>query len=156
MKTQAKYFKYVMMHRWYAFIGCVKMGLWWQGIIHDLSKLSKAEWMPYLHWFHTPQGIKFKGESFTHTRYKEEFDKAWLHHLHTNPHHWQFWIMPDSQVILAMPEKYVKEMVADWSAAGRAQGHGDDLMAWYERNKDMMKLHPETIQLVEALVYAPR
>lgn len=54
--------------------------------------------------------------------------------------------------VLPMPEKYAREMVADWSGAGRALGHGNDVVPWYRKNKDKMQLHPDTRVLVEELV----
>ncbi len=52
----------------------------------------------------------------------EAYDRAWLHHLHNNPHHWQYWVMPPEfnpdgdhdNGCLKMPEEYVLEMIADW------------------------------------------
>ena len=53
-----------------------------------------------------------------------------------------------------MPEHFVREMVADWIGAGRAQGHGDDIVPWYRRNAHIMVLHPQTSLLVEHLLSA--
>jgi uncharacterized protein DUF5662 len=53
---------------------------------------------------------------------------------------------------LPMPEKYLREMIADWIGAGRAQGHGDDVEGWYERNKEKMVLHPDTRARLEDLL----
>ncbi|HCF70962.1 MAG TPA: hypothetical protein DER33_05135 [Syntrophomonas sp.] len=54
-----------------------------------------------------------------------------------------------------MPEKYVKEMVADWRGAGLAQGQADTL-AWYHANKHKIILHPATRSQVEQLLYNSR
>ena len=51
-----------------------------------------------------------------------------------------------------MPQDYVREMVADWTGAGLAQGHGDDVVPWYQANKDKMVLHPATRREVETLI----
>lgn len=55
-------------------------------------------------------------------------------------------------LVLPMPERYVREMVADWSGAGRAQGHGSDPRPWYRKNRDKMVLHPATRRRIEALL----
>lgn len=52
-----------------------------------------------------------------------------------------------------MPEVYIREMVADWIAAGLAQGHGNDVIPWYEKNRERIKLHEDTRKRVEELVY---
>lgn len=44
---------------------------------------------------------------------------------------------------------YAKEMLADWQGAGRAQGHGDNTLGWYAKNRDKMLLHPETRAWIE-------
>lgn len=50
---------------------------------------------------------------------------------------------------LPMPEKYVREMVADWMGAGRAYtGSWDDLPKWLEQNAEKMILHPKTVVLL--------
>lgn len=42
-----------------------------------------------------------------------------------------------------MSELYMREMLADWRGAGKAQGK-PDTVAWYRDNRDKMKLHPDT------------
>ena len=75
---------------------------------HDESKYSKEEWDAYLNYFYPDEN---------HPKDDNAFDLAWLHHLHNNPHHWQYWILQrdnGEQVPLDMPEKYVIEMLCDW------------------------------------------
>ena len=52
---------------------------------------------------------------------------------------------------LAIPPHYVREMVADWIGAGRAQGK-PDVAAWYAANAAKMVLHDDTRALVERLM----
>jgi hypothetical protein len=54
-------------------------------------------------------------------------------------------------VALEMPERYVREMVADWAGAGRALGK-PDTRGWYEANKQNIILHPATRARVETLL----
>lgn len=49
---------------------------------------------------------------------------------------------------LPMPDRYRREMVADWRGAGRAYGN-TDTAGWYHRNKKGIILHPETREWVE-------
>lgn len=83
---------------------------------HDRSKWSEAEFPGYAR--------HFKGGGAP-----DLFASAWLHHIHHNPHHWQHWIFSDgyapknSQVengVVAMPNVYALEMIADWMGASRA------------------------------------
>jgi len=85
---------------------------------------------------------------------KEAFDLAWRHHQRRQPHHWQYWLLTlDSgeTFALKMPDRFVKEMVADWMGAGRALGF-PDTAGWYARNKDRMLLECSTRDRVEQLL----
>lgn len=123
MNKHWQYFKYVIRHKWYTLIECAKLGIFWRGIVHDLSKFSKAEWGPYVEWFYgerisvlntemsEPGPYKFgqivkyngwdcvvasKGDTSTGLlplRYKQAFDMAWNNHQKRNKHHWQYWIL---------------------------------------------------------------
>ncbi len=90
-------------------------------------------------------------------RVAQQFDRAWLHHIHCNPHHWQHWVLSqdDGEVkCLEMPTHFAREMVADWIGAGVAQGKTGKtaVLVWYEKNKQSIKLHDRTRELVESLV----
>ena len=52
---------------------------------------------------------------------------------------------------LPMPERYVREMVADWVGAGRALGK-PDTRGWYEANRRNIVLHPDSRAMVERLL----
>lgn len=74
---------------------------------HDKSKYAEDEWEPYVNYFY---GKKTKAV-------EQEFNYAWLHHIHSNPHHWQYWVLihDDEPIeILDMPYEYIIEMVCDW------------------------------------------
>jgi hypothetical protein len=82
----------------------------------------------------------------------EAFNRAWLHHQKWNKHHWQYWVMPEdtpsnpsgNPKVLEIPERYAREMVADWIGAGRAITGSWDVRGWYSKNRDHIKLHPNT------------
>lgn len=83
------------------------------------------------------------------------FDAAWNHHQKRQPHHWQYWLLTlDSGEThaLPMPEKYVREMLADWAGAGRAITGRRDPRPWYKAKQKKMQLHPDTKRLVERLL----
>ncbi len=153
-----KYLRYLIKHKWYTFQECRKRGIWWAGLTHDLSKFRPSEWGPYLEKFYGDPncciyvamgemstldvlGLEASGHKFQE-QVDYEFDEAWLHHIHRNPHHWQYWLLQEDDgdlKVLEMPMRYRKEMVADWIGAGKATGH-PDTPAWYEKNKDKIKL----------------
>lgn len=51
---------------------------------------------------------------------------------------------------LPMPDEFIAEMLADWMGAGRAIRGYWDVWKWYEQNKAVIVLHPETRKKVEA------
>jgi hypothetical protein len=152
-----KYLWYVLRHRWFVFIECCKLGIPWQGLIHDLSKFRPSEFFPYSRHFHGAGAKEWRDKT---GYYKPTdtgdaaFDFAWFLHQKRNAHHWQYWIFPSGpskDKVLQMPEKYIREMVADWRGAGRAQ-HRPDTVAWWTANKDKMVTTNYTRRYVEYLL----
>lgn len=89
MRRHIAYLKYVIRHKWYVFLACLRFGLFWRGIKHDWTKFLLSEWMPYARTFYAPDGSG---------QYKPDplFDRAWNHHQKANSHHWQYWLLsPD-------------------------------------------------------------
>ncbi len=163
MNKHIGYASYVLRHKWYVFLECRKLGITWQGLTHDLSKLLPREWYPYANHFYGPDTEHKDG---THTPKKgihtgrdetgyynaaetgdAAFDLAWLSHQNLNPHHWQWWVLAKDGggvKILPISHKYRLEMIADWRGASRAQGSKSTVTQWYMANRDKMQLHPIT------------
>jgi hypothetical protein len=115
--------------------------------VHDLSKFYPSEWGPYRD--------NFFGEKPVPSEVKESFIVAWGYHQMRNPHHWEHWVMRQSDgtyTPLKMPRRYVLEMVADWVGAGRAITGTTDIVFWYAENRDGIVLHPDTRREVDCLV----
>ena len=145
-----KYLSYVIRHKWYVFIECCKLGIPISGVLHDLSKFRPSEFFPYMIHFQVRKRKTLKhGYSKRDDPNKDEvFDLAWLKHIHRNPHHWQYWILIEdtspTPKVIPMPERFRKEMLADWKGAGKAQGFGDNTVEWYLKHEKDMILHQET------------
>jgi hypothetical protein len=164
MTMHLQYLRYILRHKWYVFQECCKLGIVWRGIWHDLSKFRPDEWLPYARYFYgtyrkqadlTVYEKTYYWDVRTQESVSDEFDGAWLRHIHRNPHHWQWHILREDDggvKVLEMPWDDMLEMVADWRGAGKAQGKGDNTEAWYGENKGKMKLHPRTRQVVEELI----
>jgi hypothetical protein len=134
------YLYYVLVHKFYVFVAGRALGLpLLQLLAHDLSKFSKAEWGPYAR-------IKPYFGRFAEAppELVAAFDVAWEHHWTNNPHHPEYWAGGDTAAMLmAMPDHYVREMVADWYGAGMAQGK-PDIIGWYIGGRSRRKLHATT------------
>lgn len=108
---------------------------------HDFSKNSPEEYKAYDDYFYGNKSSKVV----------EAFNYAWLHHIHHNPHHWQYWVLQhddEPEEVLEMPENYVYEMICDWWSFSFKNKDLYSIFDWYEKHKGM-KLHSKTRKLVE-------
>lgn len=109
---------------------------------HDSSKWSDEEYLQYVEYFN--------GEKTDEV--KEQFDYAWLHHQHNNPHHWQYWCLREDDgglKPLKMPKLNVIEMLMDWWAFSWKSENLYEIFNWYDKNKEKIVLHDETKKFVE-------
>lgn len=111
---------------------------------HDKSKWEPEEYKPYDDYFYGNKSHKVV----------EAFNYAWLHHIHNNPHHWQYWVLQhddEPEEALEMPESFVIEMICDWWSFSFRSGNLEEIFDWYEKHKGM-KLHDRTRKLVEDIL----
>jgi hypothetical protein len=170
LRPHFQYLQYVLKHKWYVFQECVKYGLWWQGITHDWSKFLPSEWIPYAQYFYGTHRYEKVSEiravewefganaSQTKEYWKARFDEAWNHHQKRQPHHWQYWLLTfdtGDTIRLPMPDKYRKEMIADWRGASRAITGSDNTVEWYLKNRNKMRLNSDTQLWVERELGVP-
>ena len=149
MKRHWSYFKYLMRHKWWVLVASYEIGSSiWLAIIHDASKFTPLEWNAYAYTFYDDDGDKVYNES-------PEFMYAWLHHQHWNKHHWQHWVVRSDNgktEALEMPDKYIREMVADWAGTGKAITGEWECAKWYMTNKHKIVLAPYTEAFVENIL----
>ena len=113
---------------------------------HDDSKYTEHEYHAYDDYFY--------GNNKSY-EVVNRFKRAWLFHIHNNPHHWQYWVLlndDEGEEILEIPTWYVVEMVCDWWSFSWKNKKLDEIFDWYEKHKDKMKLHPDTRKLAEKLL----
>lgn len=110
MRKHVKYGWYVLRHRWFVFLECAKRGLWWRGLVHDLSKLLPSEWFPYARYFYGPKPECDENGTVWLTEADEArtaaFDLAWMKHQRRNDHHWQAWVLREDS-----PQEWVIQAV---------------------------------------------
>jgi hypothetical protein len=162
MRKHLRYLSYVIRHKWFVFIAGLRVGApLWRLIIHDWSKFLPCEWSAYAEYFYgeKPRLQKQEADDYRYWTlvqpYIDAFNAAWLHHQHHNPHHWQYWVlrMDSGEVlVLNMPEKFIREMVADWMGAGRAITGKWEAKEWYLKNREKMQLTAHTRDRVEVLL----
>lgn len=112
---------------------------------HDKSKYDDEEFYPYLYYFYPSKEHKSNDNSF---------DYAWLHHIHNNPHHWQYWILKEDEgnvKLLDIPEIYIIEMLCDWHSFSYKNPEST-ANKWYNDNKDKMLLSDNTKKIIENIL----
>ena len=115
---------------------------------HDRSKFDIFEYEAYDDYFY--------GGNRSHD-VVQTFNKAWLCHIHKNPHHWQYWVLiqddPTSPMIcLDMDYPYILEMICDWWSFGWRSGNLYELFDWYEERKHHIMLSPKSRIIVEDIL----
>ena len=95
--------------------GCFRVGLYWQGLTHDLSKLAPVEFWNGARYY---QGTRSPNAQ---EREEKGYSEAWMHHKGRNRHHYEYWTDMNRQTrqytAVPMPRKYLSEMVMDRRAA---------------------------------------
>lgn len=114
---------------------------------HDISKYTLDEYTPYDNYFY--------GEKSSTTI--EAFNRAWLMHIHRNPHHWQYWVLinddaEEGTICIEMPYEYIIEMICDWWSFSWIKGDLFEIFTWYEDHKNHIKLHHNTRLIVEKIL----
>ena len=151
------HFRTITAHRRLVRRYCFRLGLYAQGVAHDLSKYSPAEFFlgaRYYLGFRSPNDAERKANGVS---------LAWLHHKGRNRHHHEYWTDyiadPEGRVSagpVKMPLRYVAEMFCDRIAASRIYlGESyTDASPWeyYQRSKDHIEIHPETAAELEEML----
>ena len=103
-----KHFNTITKHRHKVIAHCFKAGIGFQGLFHDLSKYSFAEFIPGAKYY---QGNRSPNEK---ERELFGYSAAWMHHKGRNKHHFEYWndlnVATMRYEPVPMPTKYIKEM----------------------------------------------
>ena len=143
-----KHFKTITTHKLIVMDGCFKVGLYKQGLLHDLSKYSPAEFLVGARYY---QGDKSPNAA---ERAEKGYSEAWMHHKGRNRHHYEYWTDMSMETgryeSIPMPRKYLVEMVMDRRAAcmvyqGKNYSPASALI-YLERSREKKLLHPQTLQ----------
>lgn len=144
----------VVRHRHLVLIHCVKAGILWRGLCHDLSKFSPTEFFPGVRYY---QGNRSPNEK---ERELYGYSLAWMHHKGRNRHHYEYWndYNPHTKKIEAvrMPNVFLVEMFCDRVAASkiyRGKDYTDrDPLAYLNRSIDRIIMHPQTKEELQSLL----
>ncbi|MBR0209585.1 MAG: catalase [Firmicutes bacterium] len=163
------HFKTITRHRREVRRLCFKIGLYRQGLTHDLSKYSPQEFLPGCRYY---QGFRSPNDQ---ERQQTGCSRSWMHHKGRNRHHFEYWIdypsqeqrdyvknggtrmgLSDRFQAVEMPLEYVAEMFCDRVAACKVY-KGDaytqkDPLAYQEKMRPHVFMHPETEKLITQML----
>lgn len=146
-----KHFKTIQAHRKEVRRLCIKVGIPWQGIFHDLSKFSPTEFIPGAHYY-----VGTKSPNVVE-RQKNGYSLAWMHHQGRNKHHFEYWMDYDlkgrGKLPVKMPLRYLKEMFCDRIAASKVyQGENyvsEASLNYFRKGGAKKMMHPTTAKWLE-------
>lgn len=152
-----RHFRTITRHRNLVCKYCLRLGLVCQGLTHDLSKYSPAEFWRGAKYY---QGDRSPNDA---ERKDTGISLAWLHHKGRNRHHFEYWIdyrlEPDGSVGYGgnpMPLRYVAEMFCDRIAASRiymGEKYTDaSPYEYYAASRDHILIHPDTGRELEQML----
>ena len=112
-----QHFRTITQHKILVMQGCFKIGLYKQGLLHDLSKYSPTEFVVGCKYY---QGMRSPNNA---EREIKSYSVAWMHHKGRNKHHYEYWTdysMDGRGIVpVPMPKKYVAEMFVDRVSASK-------------------------------------
>lgn len=148
-----EHFKTITKHKIEVMKNCFRVGLYKQGLLHDLSKYT---------WTEFSVGAKYyQGDRSPNDAEREDkgYTTSWLHHKGRNKHHLEYWMDYDvdrsiAQLVgMPMPKQYIIEMFCDRIAACKIYNKDKytDRAAWdyYKKGRAPKLLHPETKATLE-------
>ena len=150
------HFKTITRHKLLVMKYCFRIGLYRQGLLHDLSKYSPAEFLVGCRYY---QGTRSPNNA---EREDIGVSTSWLHHKGRNRHHFEHWVeysLDEEHVIMGaqMPRRYVAEMVMDRISASRnylGDAYTDSQpLEYFLKSKDKLWfIHPRTKKELEGLL----
>ncbi len=150
-----KHFKKITKHKLMVMKGCFSVGLYWQGLVHDLSKYMPSEFIvgaKYYQGTQSPNNAERKAKGYS---------SAWLHHKGRNKHHYEYWMDYSSHsgkgiIPAKMPQKYVIEMFIDRVAASKNYNNDkytqDMPLKYYQEGQTWRFMHKDTQKMLEFLL----
>lgn len=144
--------KTITKHKFAVTALCFRCGLYKQGTLHDLSKLSFVEF-----W----SGVKYyQGNRSPIDKEKETkgYSLGWLHHKGRNKHHWEYWLDNAAYGVkpIRMPINYLVEMYCDRTAASRIymkEKYTDaSAYEYFMNGYDHVIMHEETKAMLQQIL----
>ncbi len=147
-----KFFKHlwvVVKHKYNVLKYASKLGIFWTGLVHDLTKFTPTEFNRSVKYFDGRRSPTIIERSAC-----DNFSYICVAHTGRNKHHWQYWVdYTRSDVIVnRIPFKHSLEYVADVLSASKVYNPKDfTYMVAYNYFKEHSKtylMHPATKEFI--------
>ncbi len=154
MGSAIGHFRTITKHRHKVIYNCLRAGIFWQGLRHDLSKYSPTEFIPGAKFY---SGTRSPNEL---ERQKQGYSLAWMHHKGRNRHHYEYWTDIDLKtkkvMPVKMPTRFLAEMFCDRVAASKiynGKNYTDHHpLDYFLNGKARYHMHPETADELEKML----
>lgn len=153
------HFKTITEHKLLVMEHCFRIGLYRQGLMHDLSKYMPSEFLMGCMYY-----ADGKESPNNNERVANGYSGAWLHHKGRNRHHFEYWLdySLDKEKegwplqAVQMPRTYVAEMLMDRICASKNYNKEaytqHDPLAYFERGRGHYMLHPQTAKELHGML----
>ena len=120
-----KFFKHlwvVLKHKHNVTYYASKLGIFWTGFVHDLTKFTPTEFGLSVKYFHGK-----KSPTIVERADNDNFSYICVAHTGRNKHHWQYWVdyTRYEMVVNRIPYKHSLEYVADVLSASKVYNPKD-------------------------------
>ena len=143
-----KFFKHlwvVIKHKSNVLYYASKLGIFWTGLVHDLTNFSPTEFNRSVKYFHGK-----KSPTIVERASHDNFSYICVAHTGRNKHHWQYWVDYTRWEIVVnkIPFRHALEYVADVLSASKVYNPKDfNFMVALDYFKEHSKtnlMHPAT------------
>ena len=153
------HFKTITEHKYRVMKHCFAVGLYAQGLLHDLSKFAPVEFLNGCRYY---QGGKRSPNNAE--REDRGYSLAWMHHKGRNRHHYEYWndynaVREEGKppiIYVQMPRKYVVEMLMDRISASETyrgtQYTQHDPLKYFLNGRGRTLMHPQTAKELERML----
>ena len=147
-----KFFKHlwvVLKHKHNVTKYAAKLGIFWTGLVHDLTKFTPTEFGLSVKYFHGK-----KSPTIVERNDNDNFSYLCVAHTGRNKHHWQYWVdyTRYEMVVNRIPYKHSLEYVADVLSASKVYNPKDfTFMVAYDYFAEHSKtylMHPATKEFI--------
>ena len=153
------HFRTITEHKYLVMKQCFAVGLYRQGLMHDLSKYTPEEFLCGCRYYQGGKRSPNNGE-----REENGFSRAWMHHKGRNKHHHEYWTdylqKPQEggpvTAPVRMPRRYVAEMLMDRIAASKTylkeKYTQHEPLKYFDNKGTRQLMHPQTAKELERML----